>query len=908
MVPIVERGEGLSPVAESLRPPYRLAPPEGTNGDAGDSAKQARLVAGLRDPARFGAPCRRVDLLETHISRVLLTGTTAYKLKKPIQLGFLDFTTLAARRFYCEEELRLNRRLAPALYLDVVAITGDVDRPEIGGSGPVLDYAVKMREFPQEALLSNVLERDELTPDDIDSLALRVARFHADVAVAPPDGPYGDPDDVLRAARANFDAIRPLCGRAQERAELDALETWTAREHSSLRPRLAARREAGFVRECHGDLHLGNIARVDGEITVFDCIEFNDRMRWIDVISEVAFTVMDLHHRGRPDLAHRFLNAYLELTGDYAGVVLLPFHLVYRAMVRAKVACLRAAQLPPGVDRAMAWSDYRDCVALATELSRPRPRALVIVHGLAGCGKTTLSQALLERTGAIRIRTDVERKRLAGLAAAERSGSGIDSGLYAPESTRMTYERVLTLAGSVVEGGAVALIDGAFLARWQRDLFRRHASELQVPFVIVAVEARVTALRERIDRRARFQEDASEADVTVLEHQLRTREPLQGDERFFVVALDGETPIAGLRSTAGWRELLVRMGTIPGVAALGAGVAPELASSARVVAFLSRPASHGERNVRVERIETHLSWVFLTDRHAYKLKKPVHTDFVDLRTLASRHRNATEEVRLNRRLSNDVYLGAVPVLIDAAGQLSLVVGDEIADWLVQMRRLPSERMLDRMIARGLVGESDIDAIVRRLCEFYRSCPVSGMSPEQYRDQLAAGVAEHRCELLRTEYDLPIALVDDVCTRQLDVLDDKETFDARVRAGRIVEGNGDLRPEHICMETQPQVIDCLDFSRALRMLDTADEIGFLALECERLGKPGLGDAMLGAYRAHCGDSPPDGLVHFYQSYRACVRAKIAIWHLREPGMARIEKWRNQANAYLLLAQRHIGHCP
>jgi aminoglycoside phosphotransferase family enzyme/predicted kinase len=870
-------------------------------------ADQARLVAALRDPARFGGACKHVELIETHISCVLLTGTAAYKIKKPVQLGFLDFTTLAARRFYCEEELRLNRRLAPGLYLGVVAITGDVDRPEIDGSGPVLDYAVKMREFPQEALLSHALDRGELALEDIDTLAARVARFHGEVAVATPDGRYGDPEDVLRAARANFDAIRPLAGSPRERAELDALEAWTSREYVALRPRLAARRDGGFVRECHGDLHLGNIARVDGEITVFDCIEFNDRMRWIDVMSEVAFTVMDLHHRGRSDLAHRFVNAYLELTGDYAGVLLLPFHLVYRAMVRAKVAGLRAAQLGPGVERALSWSDYRDCVALAARLARPRPRALVITHGLAGCGKTTVSQALLERTGAIRIRTDVERKRLAGLAAAARSRSAIDRDLYAKESTRKTYEHVLTLASCVVEGGSVALIDGAFLARWQRDLFRERASALGVPFIIVAVAGYEATLRRRIERRARLRADASEADVAVLEHQQLTQEPLEDDEQAFVVTLDGEFPVVSLRSTTGWRALLERIGAGAADPARSAGDAPELAQSARVVAFLSRPASYGGRNVHVERIETHLSWIFLTDRHAYKLKKPVLTDFVDLRTLAARHRNATEEVRLNRRLTSNVYLGAVPVLVGTAGRFSLIEGDEIADWLVQMRRLPRERMLDQMIARGSVGGADIAAIARRLCEFHRNCPAGGLSATQYRDQLAADIADDRRELLRPEYGLPAELVDDVCARQLAVLEHAETFAARVRAGRIVECHGDLRPEHICMEAEPQIIDCLDFSRALRTQDTADEVGFLALECERLGAPGLRDTLLDAYRAHCGDSPPDELVHFYQSYRAGVRAKIAVWHLREPGMLRLDKWRNQANAYLQLARRHIERC-
>ena len=295
-------------------------------------------------PAIFGRECVRVTVLETHISYVLLTGKHAYKIKKSVNLGFLDFTTLAARRFYCEQELRLNRRLAPALYLDVVAITGTIDAPVLGGDGPVLEYAVKMHEFSQEALASQLLSRNELAAADIDVLAAKVAAFHATIEVAAPDSAFGRPDDILRIALQNFARIRPLLATPADRAELDALALWAEREHQVRQTAFHERQRGGFVRECHGDLHLGNIARIDGEITIFDCIEFNDAMRWIDVMSEVAFTVMDLQDRGRGDLGQRFLNAYLEITGDYAGLSVLRFYLAYRAMVRAMVARLRAVQ------------------------------------------------------------------------------------------------------------------------------------------------------------------------------------------------------------------------------------------------------------------------------------------------------------------------------------------------------------------------------------------------------------------------------------------------------------------------------------------------------------------------------------------------------------------------------------
>ena len=346
-----------------------------------NGANQARLLAALSRPAVFGPGCTHVERLETHISYVLLTGQHAYKIKKPVALGFLDFTTLAARRFFCEEELRLNQRLAPALYLDVVPITGSVDAPVLGGDGPALEYAVKMREFPQDALASQILARHELSPADIDALAARVAAFHGASGVAPRDGMFGSPDEILRVARQNFAQIRPHLTTAEERDELEELRAWTEHEHAARRDAFLRRRKEGFVRECHGDLHLNNIARVDGELIIFDCIEFNESMRWIDVMSEVAFTVMDLHYRGRADLARRFLNAYLERTGGYAGVAVLRFYLVYRALVRAKIARLRAAQLQGG-GRLALLAEYRAHMTLARLLraidaarARRHPRA-----------------------------------------------------------------------------------------------------------------------------------------------------------------------------------------------------------------------------------------------------------------------------------------------------------------------------------------------------------------------------------------------------------------------------------------------------------------------------------------------------------------------------------------------------
>lgn len=486
------------------------------------------MIDELRDPARYPHPVERVELIETHISWVLLAGDYAYKLKKPVELGFLDFRCLEARRFYCEEELRLNRRTAPQLYLGLVPITGSEADPRLGGEGEAIEYAVKMRRFAQEALFSRMAQDGALAPSHIDALARGIAAFHSRIARVESGRPFGSAQQALAPALQNFDQLEALLGAG---AELERLRAWTLQEHARLRASFDARRAGGFVRECHGDLHLGNIALIDGEPTPFDGIEFNEALRWIDVANEVAFLVMDLFDRGLPRFAWRFLNGYLEATGDYGGLSLLRFYLVYRALVRAKVACIRDRQ--PGLDaqaHERAGRESLGYLRLARALAERPPRALIVMHGVAGSGKTTVAQELLEACGAVRLRSDVERKRMQGLEAGARTGSALGAGLYAPDRTAQTYARLRALSGTVLEAGYAAIVDATFLAQAQRAAFATLAREAGVPFAIAACEAPEGELRARVSARQRRARDASEADLQVLEHQLASREPLSAAE------------------------------------------------------------------------------------------------------------------------------------------------------------------------------------------------------------------------------------------------------------------------------------------------------------------------------------------------------------------------------------------
>jgi uncharacterized protein len=487
-----------------------------------DLERQRRLVTALQLP-----------IIETHISYVLLTGEVAYKIKKAVNLEFLDFTTLTARRFFCDEEIRLNRALAPLIYLDVVPITGTIDAPVLNGSGAAIEYAVRMRQFDQEGLLSRVIGRDELTGERVDALAAVVASFHTQTSRAAPEMPYGRPGDILEAARQNFTQMFSVVQDPDDRSRLEMLRTWTEREAASRTPEFVSRKQEGYIRECHGDLHLGNIALIDGNMTLFDCIEFNAGMRWIDVMSDVAFLVMDLRDRNRPDLAGRFLSAYLEPTGDFGGLQVLPFYVAYRAVVRAKIAALRLEQITTADDRRNFVAEYRTYLSLAVRETEPEQAAVIITHGVTGSGKTTRSEALVESLGAVRIRSDVERKRLHGLGATARTDSPLEGGVYAPEADRKTYARLAELAQRIVASGYTVVVDAAFLKRWQRDLLRDVATDRRVPFVIADCSAPATVLRERVMHRIQRGNDASEARIEVLEHQLATEEPLTQDEIAF---------------------------------------------------------------------------------------------------------------------------------------------------------------------------------------------------------------------------------------------------------------------------------------------------------------------------------------------------------------------------------------
>jgi uncharacterized protein len=510
----------------------------------------AELLQSLLSPASYPHPTANILMLETHISWVLLTGDYAYKIKKPVNFGFLDFSTLAKRKHCCDEEVRLNSRFSTGLYLGVVAITGSENAPLLDGKGDILDYAVKMRQFDQDSLLEKLATENGLGFDEINSLANKLAEFHLHRAarLADDESELGTAEIVANATRENFRQLAPRVIGDEARETLESLRQWNEQQLVTLREVFTQRRAEGFVRECHGDLHLRNIARIDGVITFFDCIEFNPQFRWIDVQSELAFLLMDMEEKQLHAMSNRLLNIYLEYTGDYQGLAVLRFYKAYRAMVRAKVVVLKmdGRQLPAAEEN-MVWHEYATYIRLAQSYCRPQQAFLGLMHGISGTGKSTVAAALASELDAIRIRSDVERKRLFGLPPDARSTDEEKQQLYSDAASARTFAALEALANTLLNLGYPVLVDATFIEEKWRRPFLQLAKKLRLPFVLIDCQASPKTIERRLALRQSAQQDVSEAGVAVMRSQLTSLQPFTPDEQPHVLAVDTEQSIdAGL--------------------------------------------------------------------------------------------------------------------------------------------------------------------------------------------------------------------------------------------------------------------------------------------------------------------------------------------------------------------------
>ena len=469
------------------------------------------ILKGKLTPVQQQSPFKYI---ETHISSVIVGEDIVYKLKKPLDLGFLDFSTLEKRHFYCDEELRLNRRLSPQLYLDVLPVYGSVDAPALNGSGDPIEYLLRMKPFAQSAQLDRLLRQGQLTRGMIINFADYIARFHQSASVLENNLEFGNPEVVWMPVEENFKQIRALVKSSSILDQLNQLQDWSEAAYRRLQAVLLQRKRDGFIRECHGDLHLRNLAWVDNQPLAFDCIEFDPALYWIDVISDLSFLWMDLRFNHCEDLAWALLNQYLSRTGDYASMSLLSFCAVYRAMVRAKIAAISFSQSAQQ-STLQEVSEHLDLAQLFTRSQEP---VIYLMHGPSASGKSTLAQQLSAPLQAVMLRSDIERKRLFGLSAEQNAAELPGQGIYSAEATRHTYQHLLQLTRGLTEAGYSVIVDATFTEQQQRNLFAQFAAAQGYPYRVLDLKVSESILRQRIQQR---KNDVSDADLQVLEKQLQ---------------------------------------------------------------------------------------------------------------------------------------------------------------------------------------------------------------------------------------------------------------------------------------------------------------------------------------------------------------------------------------------------
>ncbi|OMR12136.1 bifunctional aminoglycoside phosphotransferase/ATP-binding protein [Burkholderia pseudomallei] len=506
------------------------------------------IDAALRRASTYPHPAGPIVRIETHLSVVYLVGRFAYKRLKPFDFGFANFTELAARRRACEAELALNRPLAAPIYLAAGPLVRRARGLRLFGAGAAVDHVVRMRRFDERMLFSRLLARGALDAADIDAAATRLAAYHLHAPRDIPRRAYGSARELRRQLD---DMLAPL-ERALGAALPASLRAWCVRRCDELAAHLDARRADGYVRACHGDLHLNNVVKRGRDALMFDCIDFDDALRWIDVINDLSFLLMDLHAHDRAALAHRLLNRWLDETGDFAGLAALPLYVAYRALVRALVATMRAGG--DAAARAARIERARRYVDVAAHAARARRPCLLLCHGYSGSGKSVASRALADVSGAIRLSSDSERKRARPFAAVD--ARPLPASAYTPQQIDAQYERLRALARDVLRAGYTALVDATFLSHARRARFFALARELGVPVYVLDFHASRACLERRVDARAAARDDHSDAGAAVLATQRASADPLDADERARTIGFDTDVPLATLRSAGYWRPVL----------------------------------------------------------------------------------------------------------------------------------------------------------------------------------------------------------------------------------------------------------------------------------------------------------------------------------------------------------------
>lgn len=492
------------------------------------------LIQQMLEPDFYPHPVQEpIELLQTHISFILLTGDYAYKIKKIVDFGFLDYSTLEKRRYFCEQELRMNQQQAPDLYLEVLPIIEIGDRFQFGeqeDSG--IEYALKMRQFPEENLLINLFTQDQLTTKEMEELGKVVAQFHQNCPTNHDILKWGEIAQIRHSIDGNYQKTQKYIGCCQTQEQYEQTKQYTDSFFETYEAVFQSRIDHHWIRECHGDLHLKNICLYQNQILLFDRIEFNEEFRFVDVMYDVAFVVMDLEGRGRADLGNRFLNTYIEQMGDWAGLQLLPFYLTRQAYVRAKVNSLILDD--PAVSeeqKEIAKQEAIQYYKLAWQYTRRSSGGIVMMSGLSGSGKSTTARKLSKRLNAIHIRSDAVRKHLAHVPLYEPGGEEI----YTLEMTEKTYQRLLELGLLLAKQGFWVILDAKYDQQEQRGKVIETCNSYQLPLQIIECTAPMDILQERLQHR---QGDIADATADLLTSQRAKAQPFTDDEKNYLTTID----------------------------------------------------------------------------------------------------------------------------------------------------------------------------------------------------------------------------------------------------------------------------------------------------------------------------------------------------------------------------------
>ncbi|MCU7938050.1 MAG: AAA family ATPase [gamma proteobacterium symbiont of Bathyaustriella thionipta] len=500
---------------------------------------QNNIINAFLNPGLYKHSVDHIELIETHISWVFLTGHFAYKIKKPVDFGFLNFTDLEQRKHYCQQELVLNRRFAPQIYLEVLPVTQLENNLSLSGQGETVEYAIKMVQFDHNYLLDKLLKKQQIKLYHIDDLCDVVADFHQKINIAGSELVFGSLPEVIKPVEENFTILSQILTKTHDQKMLSALHRQMLLMYHAICPELLARKNEGHIRECHGDLHLGNITLIADKVLLFDGIEFNDSFRWIDTMSDCAFLIMDLQDHNEIVFANHLLNRYLLNTGDYSGLVVLKFYLFYRAMVRAKVAALRLEQQKDNLTACESTdnklSAYLELAKTYAQTYRQKNRAfLAISFGLSGSGKSRVCSQLVDQLGAIQLSSDVERKRW--------FSKNLEN-LYSDSTTHKTYSHLMKTSELVLNAGYPVIVDATFLDKKWRQQFKTMAENQQIPFHILYCYAEQNVIKERLILRQDETSPVSDADISVMQSQLKKMDSLDINEKKYAIMIDTEQPL-----------------------------------------------------------------------------------------------------------------------------------------------------------------------------------------------------------------------------------------------------------------------------------------------------------------------------------------------------------------------------